>query len=383
MARVCVVTASEFTVQAFLMGHLARLAREHEVTVVTDKLEPARLRDRGIRATVTPLAIERGIDPRKDVVASAALLRVFTATRFDLVYSVTPKSGLLAMSVGLAARIPVRVHTFTGQVWATKRGVAREVLKNADRFIAACATRVLVDSPSQRDFLLQERVIPREKSGVLANGSISGVDVSRFRVTPEQRASARGELGIGEQDFVFLFVGRLNRDKGVLDLALAFRDVAAKHPSARLFVVGPDEGGITREMQEAAGAAKDAVRFVGRTPLPERFMAAADCFTLPSYREGFGTSIIEAACAGLPAIASRIYGVTDAVVDGETGLLHAPHDVAAIRDAMLRVLEDCDLTRRMGSAAEARAARDFSAERLSEEFARELNRLLEEAGITR
>jgi len=264
------------------------------------------------------------------------------------------------MGAAFLARVPVRVHTFTGQVWATKSGLPRELLRSLDKLIAGFATHVLVDSFSQRQFLMEHGVVSHKKSAVLGSGSISGVDTHRFRPDPEARKVLREENAIPEQDVVFLFVGRMNRDKGIPELLGAFEKVAGKLPGTWLLIVGPDEEAIGSLMD--ASPVRDRIVKVGYTDTPERYMAAGDVFVLPSHREGFGSTIIEAAAVGLPAVASRIYGLTDAVVDGITGILHDPCDVAGLFDAMARLAEDEDLRRAMGNAARLRAEKDFAME---------------------
>ena len=170
----------------------------------------------------TDRSIERDIAPLKDLIALWQMTRELRRGRFDLVHSVTPKAGLLAMVGGFLAGVPHRIHTFTGQVWATRRGLGRFVLKNMDRLTALTATRVLVDSPSQRDFLLLQGVVKADKSMVLGEGSIGGVDLQRFRPDPEIRKAVRTQLGVDDSVPLLLFVGRLKRDKGILDLAKAY-----------------------------------------------------------------------------------------------------------------------------------------------------------------
>ena len=155
---------------------------------------------------------------------------------------------------------------------------------------------------------------------------------------------------------MFVFVGRLKRDKGVVDLAQAFARVAAE-TNAYLVLVGPDEEALTGTVRSAAGA---NLRLVGMTEAPERYMAAGDVFCLPSYREGFGAVIIEAAAAGLPAIGSRIYGITDAIGDGVTGILVAAADVEGLADAMRLLALDEPKRRALAHAARERALNHFS-----------------------
>jgi glycosyltransferase involved in cell wall biosynthesis len=295
-------------------------------------------------------------------VALWQLWRFFRRSRFDAVHSVTPKAGLLAGIAARLAGVPVRIHWFTGQVWVTRTGFMRRLLKAADRLIATNATHVLVDSHSQRDFLIDEGVVARDRAEVIAAGSICGVDARRFHPDAQARAAVRAELGVADVDKMILFLGRWNHDKGVLDLARAFAALAATHGQVHLVIVGPDEEGLAGEVRALCAASADRLHMVGFTREPERFMAAADIFCLPSYREGFGSVLLEAAAVGIPSVATRIYGITDAVVEGVTGLLVPPGDVAALTTAVARLVADDVLRMRLGAAAQVRARQDFSQE---------------------
>lgn len=358
--RLCYVVSSAMTVQAFLKDHIAAAAECYDVSVVANTDDGEFLHRLGLAATLHPVGIVRRISAWRDLSALLALARLFRAERFTIVHSVSPKAGLLAMLSARIAGVPHRVHTFTGQVWVTRCGWRRRLLKLADRGLAALTTRALVDSPSQRDFLLAERVLAADKSAVIGKGSICGVDSVRFRPDEAARNVLRVDLGIAPSVPVLLFLGRLNRDKGVLDLAAAFVRVASRFPEAQLLLVGPDEEGMASAIDNVCAAVRDRVHLIDFTHQPERFMAAADVFCLPSYREGFGMVVIEAAAAGLPAVASRIYGVTDAVVDGQTGLLHPPGDVAAIAEKLTELLSAPDRCKAMGERARLRAQTDFS-----------------------
>ncbi len=348
------------TLRTFLAPHIAALRERYAVTAVAN-LGEGEEQPVGLEVNFVSVPIERRIAPVHDLVALAGLVRLFRRARFAAVQSVTPKAGLLSMLAGWFARVPVRIHIFTGQVWATRRGFARWFLKLMDRLIAGCATHVLVDSPTQHDFLLAEGVIRADKSRVLGKGSISGVDASRFRPDPQAREILRSRLELDKDCVVFLYLGRLHRDKGVLDLAAAFSRLADADAKLRLLVVGPDEDGMQAAMQAAFGRAGAQARFAGYTDHPEQFMVAADVFCLPSYREGFGMVVIEAGACGVPAIGSRIYGITDAIEDGITGLLFGPGNVEELANCMSRLARDPALRLAMGERARARALRDFSA----------------------
>ena len=358
--KACIVVACEMTIRTFLVRQLKAMQDEYDVTVVVNTANAALLQELGSGGRLQVLAIERAIAPLRDLRCLNDLIRLMRRERFDLVHSMTPKAGLLAMIAARVARVPVRLHTFTGQVWATRAGFGRAALKFLDTTIARAATFALADSHSQRSFLVSEGVIPASKVAVLANGSVSGVDAARFRPDTDRRHRVRTSLGLATTDVVLLFLGRITRDKGVLDLARAFATLAERRSDIHLLVVGPDEQRLSPAIRELCGRHQVRLHSCHYTNAPEDFMAASDILCLPSYREGFGTVIIEAAAAGLPTVASRIYGVVDAVVDGSTGLLHEPADVDGIVDQLQRLIDGPELRRSLGAAGQARAARDFS-----------------------
>ncbi len=365
MKRICIVTSSPLTIRAFLQDQIAALSLEYDVWVVANFLNVTELGALPASVHVFPVRLERDIAPLRDIRALARLVTFFRAYRFDSVHSVTPKAGLLAMIASYIARTPVRVHTFTGQVWATRTGWARRLLKGVDRLYASIATRVFVDSPSQRDFLLREHVITAKKSTVFASGSISGVDTRRFAPDHLARHSSRESLGLTEDDILFLFLGRLKREKGVPELIRAFRDISDEWSNAYLWLVGTDEEGL---LTSPTFNNLVRTRHGEHTDQPEWPIGAADVLCLPSHREGFGTVVIEAACAGVPAIGSRIYGLTDAILDGETGLLFRTGDVADLKRCMTLLLSDSDLRLRLGTRARERALDEFPKERLTQEI---------------
>jgi glycosyltransferase involved in cell wall biosynthesis len=354
------------TAKAFLAGHIVAAAADFEVSLVANGEDVAVLREAGLAARLLPAPICRQVSPWRDLHALWVLYRQFRQGRFDIVHSISPKAGLLAMLAASLARVPHRIHTFTGQVWVTRTGWRRWLLKQFDRLLATLATYVLVDSPSQLAFLRAEGILRPGKGEVIGKGSICGVDGQRFSPDAAAALQVRREVGVDGKAALLLFLGRIKRDKGVFDLTSACCALARRRPDVRLLMVGPDEEGLTKVLAGLAGPAQ--LIHVGYTDMPQRYMAAADVLCLPSYREGFGMVVIEAAVVGLPAVASRIYGITDAVAEGETGLLHVPGDVAGIESALERLIADPDLRRAMGAAARERALRDFSMERVSAEL---------------
>ena len=363
MKKLCYVATIPAVVHAFLRVHIQSAAEKYEVTVVcnfTDK----NLLD-GLNARLVLLPIERKPSPWRDLLILFQLIILFRRERFDIVHSIMPKTGMLAMMAAWVVRVPTRIHTFTGQVWVTKHGVKRRVLKWFDKLIGSFATCVLADSPSQRDFLIKEWVMPSNKAKVIGAGSICGVDPFRFHPDAENRQTVRHDLRIPQSAKVILFVGRLNRDKGMLDLATAFDVIAKQCQDAVLVLVGAEEDVPFNRIQEICNAERDRLHYVSFTATPEHYMSVADIFCLPSYREGFGMTIIEAAACGVPTVASRIYGITDAVADGKTGLLFPAGDVAALTQALLRLITENELRQQMGNEARERALELFSSEKIA------------------
>ena len=357
--RVCMITSSVLVVRWFLLDQLRALAQHYDVTVLVNGEEAALQTEVGVR--VIRVGLERKISPWRDLKALFELMRIFRREQFDLVHSVTPKAGLLSMVAAWLSRVPVRLHTFQGEVWATRQGFMRAMLRFFDRLIARLSTRVLVVSESERQFLISQRIIRDDQSDVLAKGSICGVDITRFAPPqPEQRVIVRQQAGLADSNVLFLYVGRLALDKGLLDLAQAFDHVWQQYPQARLMIVGPDEEGVLARMDQLKLVSRKAITVHGYTGTPEHFMRMGDVVCLPSYREGFGMVLLEAAAMRVATMASRIYGISDAVEEGVTGLLHPPADVAAIELTMLQLLLNPGLRDQLAAAGMQRAQRDFS-----------------------
>lgn len=359
--KICIVTASELTLKFFLVAQIKQIQQDYEVAVVVNTDNDQLLEELGICAELKSVPIQRQISFISDLKALFVLIRFFQTHKFDLVHSMAPKAGLLTMLASFLTQVPARIHTFTGQVWVTKQGFKRWMLKFFDKVISFCATHLLVDSFSQREFLIENNIISVDKSYVLEKGSVCGVDIGKFSPNFSIRSSLRQDLNIDQNAIVFLFIGRINYDKGVLDLYQAFVKNSTQYENIHLLLVGPDEGNLVPKIvnESISLSCSKKLHYIDYTEMPEQYMATADILCLPSYREGFGNVIIEAASVGLPALASRIYGITDAVVDGETGLLHEVGNIQDIADKMSLLAKDVELRQSFAKKAYLRARQDF------------------------
>lgn len=347
-----------------------------DVTIITsDGPELAALKAlAGVRCA--PIEIPRSISPWRDCLALLRLFRLFRRERIDITHSTTPKAGLLAALAAFMAGVPVRLHTFTGQPWLNMRGPLRWLARGSDWLIGKLNTCCYADSESQRQFLVTQGVISAQSLRVIGAGSLAGVDLQRFdpaRFSGQEQAATREALGIPGSAPVLLFVGRITPDKGVRELMAAFRALKAAGSPAHLVLVGPfDSGsGVAQEISRRDIEGVADTHIVGYTECPEAYLSTADILCLPSYREGFGTVVIEAAAMGVPTVGTDIYGLSDAVVNGVTGILVAPRDATALANALASLLGNEKTRMEMGRAARQRSAALFDANLLNKKLVEE------------
>ena len=227
---------------------------------------------------------------------------------------------------------------------------------------------VLVDSHSQRKFLLSNNIISKNKSSVLLNGSVGGVNIDRFKFNSLNRYLIRGKLNISKNDFIFLYLGRINSDKGIFDLVKAFKKIQKFH-KIFLILVGPLEDKNIKNL------IKDNKKIIykGKTLVPEKWFSIGDIFCLPSYREGFGSVIIEAGSCNLPTLGSNIYGIKDAIIKDQTGFFHEVGNVNDIKKKMLFAIKNRKLLKRYGQRARKRVKKNFEESLMSQKLLEFIN----------
>ena len=374
--KICFVVAVPITANAFLKDHIKVLSKDYDIYLVANIDSEDDVKGLGI-AGWESINIQRGISLVNDIKTVWQLKKYFKKMKFDAVHSVTPKAGLTTALTGKLAGIKHRTHIFTGQVWATRTGVMREILKSIDKIIAKCDNHILVDGKSQRAFLEQEGVLEKGKAEVFCNGSIAGVNAERFVPDAVSRKEEREKIGIKDGMLTYTFLGRLNRDKGIGEIYEAYNRLAAENDDVFLLLVGFDEEGYIAKLKDYKNIQEGKnFHFYGPTSQPERVLNAGDVFVLPTYREGFGSSVLEAACIGLPCICSDAYGVLDAYVDGETGLQCKVGDAESLYQCMKKMRDNPEMCASMGKRSRERALSDFNVKPISEEWLKFYKRLL-------
>lgn len=314
-----------------------------------------------VEAVAIPM--QRTIAPLADLVSLARLCRLLWQIKPAIVEFSTPKAGLLGSVAAALCRVPRRVYMLRGLKLETAQGLKRCILWAAERLAAACSHHVLCNSESLRAKGISLRLAPACKLHLLGAGSSNGVNVDRFSPGP---CSCRPRLGLAPDDFVIGFVGRLTRDKGLPELIEAFKMIESIKSSARLLLVGwfdASEDSLGPELR-ARIERHPRIHLTGFVPDAAEYYRAMDLMVLPTWREGFPNSVLEAAATGIPVITTHSTGSCDSVVPEVTGLLVPPGCVEAIVEAVLTLLKHPERRLRMGRDARAWVMKNYATERV-------------------
>ena len=374
--KVVMLAATPLTIHFFLKPHLLALAKQYQVTLMLNLKNDNYLPNLDLPIEIIDIPIARKIAPFADFLTLYHLNKLFRTEQYDLLITVVPKAGLLGMLAGAWVGIPSRLHIFQGEVWANRRGIGRWLLKTCDQITAFFSTHRLAVSDSEKQFLAQEKVVNINKIEVLGKGSIGGVDLDRFAPNPSKRIKVRKDLNIPQDATLMVFMGRLVSDKGIFELIEAFLEVARQDQTIYLLLVGPDEEGELTNINHQLGDLQQRVRRVTYTSEPEKYLASADFLCLPSHREGFGVVIIEAAAMGLPSIGSKIYGISDAILDQDTGILFECQNISQLVDAIRSLSSNKDLRNSMGERAKLNVEKNFGSHLVVGNYIRYIDQLL-------
>ena len=330
-----------------LKGQLRYLNQFYDVTAISGAgkdMDEVQNREQ-VKTQVIEMA--REISPFQDLMALYRLYCYFKKEKPDIIHSITPKAGLLSMLAGKFAGVPIRMHTFTGLIFPSKKGIFKTVLIGMDRLLAGCATHIYPEGEGVKEDLIKYRITQKPLK-MIANGNVNGIDTAYFNrneISTGILENLKADLGIEENDFVFIFVGRLVRDKGINELIAAFSNLNLNlnlNFNLKLLLVGPLEAELDpllpQTLQEIA--TNPNIISVGFQKDVRPYFLLSDALVFPSYREGFPNVVLQSLALQVPAIVTDINGSNEIITHGKNGLIVPPKNASELQKAMERLLTD-------------------------------------------
>ncbi len=349
------VTTVPFSLDKLLEGQLYYLNNFYEVIAVSGKgpsLDKVKERE---KVRIEIVEMQRKISPFKDIVSLFQLIKLFKREKPNIVHSITPKAGLLSMVAAYIAGVSIRVHTFTGLIFPTKHGLFRYILILMDRILCRFATNIYPEGQGVKEDLIRFN-ITKKPLNVLANGNINGLDINYFDpaiFNEEEKINLRNQLDIPVNNFIFIFVGRLVKDKGINELVQAFSRLSELKNKISLLLVGPFEDDLDPVSKETLNEIQTNpnIYTVGYQDDVRPFFAISDALVFPSYREGFPNVVLQAGAMDLPAIVTNISGCNEIIQQGINGLIIPSKSIEELYEAMKQLLEDPVLHSNLKSTA--------------------------------
>ncbi len=287
--------------------------------------------------------LTRAITPIQDFKAIIQLYRFLKKEKPTMVHSHTPKAGMVGMFAAKLAGVPLRLHTVAGLPLMEIKGFKRKILDLVEKLTYASATKVYPNSKGLYDFIVEHNYTRSSKLKVIGQGSSNGIDTHYFaqeQISAEKQAQLKYELGIQPNDFVFVFVGRLVRDKGINELVEAFSKLKAQ--SSKLLLVGSFEAELDPLDDKTLLEIENSLNIisVGYQQDVRPYFTISNCLVFPSYREGFPNVVMQAGAMGLPSIVTDINGCNEIVIEGKNGTIIPVKNTEVLKIVMQKMKDD-------------------------------------------
>lgn len=328
-----------------LKGQLSFLNKKYEIIGVSGDDENLKVVEEREGIRTIGLRMERKISLLKDLQSLYYLFKVFKKEKPILVHSITPKAGLLSMLAAKFAGVPIRMHTFTGLIFPTHKGISQKILMKMDQLLCWAATNIYPEGNGVKNDLINYKITSKPLK-VLANGNVNGIDLEYFslaKISNEKINSLKNDLNIQNDDFIFLFLGRLVRDKGINELVTAFKKISeVNSKKIKLLLVGP----LEEELDPLESCVLNEIKnnpnilSVGFQKDVRPYFAISDALVFPSYREGFPNVVMQAGAMELPSIVTDINGCNEIIIEGLNGTIIPVKDSDAIYVAMTNLVTD-------------------------------------------
>lgn len=332
----------------------------------------------GIRAI--PIEMTRKITPIKDVIAVVKIYKTLKKEKPFIVHSHTPKAGTLGMLAAKLAGVPHRLHTIAGLPLVETNGLKRTILVLVEKLTYSCATKIYPNSFGLKKIILDENFTKESKLKVIGNGSSNGIDTNYFKpnlYNDLSKKSLKEELKINKDDFVFIFVGRLVKDKGLNELIHAFHKLNQEYKSIKLLLLGGYENELDPLSAETLKRIQTNNNIIttGWVNDVRPYFAISDVLTFPSYREGFPNVVLQAGAMELACIVSDINGCNEIIEDNVTGYIIPKKDTQALYEALIYVLSNQDKTIKMGEKSRKNIVNNYEQKVVWEAILKEYNQL--------
>jgi len=351
------LTTIPSSLNILLRGQLKFLNQFYEVTVIAsdvDKDSWKRVRERE-KVKCYPIHIERDIFLWNDIKTLFNLYRLFKKERPFIVHANTPKASLLGMLAAKFARIPNRLYTVTGLRFESEGGIKRKVLVKVEKLTCLAATKVIPEGKGVKKTLLKYKITNKPLQ-IISNGNINGIDIDYFSPSLysfKQKGKIKNEVRIPTDSFIFCFIGRLVKDKGINELVQAFVELNKTYLFTKLLLVGPFERELYPLFPETERKIQNHPNIIsiGEQADVRPYLAISNVFVFPSYREGFPNVVMEAGAMDLPCIVTDINGCNEIIEDGVNGLIIPPKNKEQLKEKMQLLLENSDLRNRLKQKA--------------------------------
>lgn len=339
MKKLVRITTVPISLEKLLEGQLGFMKAHFEVVAISaekEKLE-AYGKKEGVR--VFPLELTRKITPIKDIAAVFKLYRFLKKEKPSIVHTHTPKAGIVGMMAAWLAGVPNRLHTVAGLPLMEASGFKRKVLNFVEKLTYRFATEVYPNSKGLYDFIIAENFTKASKLSIIGNGSSNGIDTKYFdpvSYSENDKISLRDKLKIPQGHFLYIFVGRLVKDKGINELITAFSKLSDSNKTISLLLVGPFENELDPLLPETLSTIEKHpnIYAVGYQSDVRPYFSIADALVFPSYREGFPNVVMQAGAMGLPSVVTDINGCNEIIAHGKNGLIIPPKDTQALYNSI-------------------------------------------------
>ncbi|MFT4800577.1 MAG: glycosyltransferase involved in cell wall biosynthesis [Flavobacteriaceae bacterium] len=263
----------------------------------------------------------RKIAPFKDFISIINLIKIIRKIKPYIVHGNTPKGGLVSMLASWITRTPIRVYCVHGLRYQGTKGIQKKMLMLLEKLSCRLATHVVTVSFGMKKTLRDDSITKKEVH-IIWNGSVNGINIEYFSPEVVDENSLREKYNLTKEHIVFGFIGRIVKDKGVNELIVAFLKLNEVYPYTKLLIVGPiEEDNIIDATTKYEIENNPNIVFCGSQKDVRPYLKLMNIFTFPSYREGFGISLMEAAAMNIPAISSNISGCNEIIKDGYNGKL--------------------------------------------------------------